>query len=86
MDYRRKALGGGEKLYFDLSEESSQAMDGMFKFLASKETDRVGPKTVRIKGRDVTFSKVTKNLVNPSIYCSNQMHFGNSDYRVFITK
>jgi len=41
-----------------LSEESSQAMDGMFKFLASKETDRVGPKTVRIKGRDVTFSKV----------------------------
>jgi len=58
VDYRRKALGGGEKLYFDLSEESSQAMDGMFKFLASKETDRVGPKTVRIKGRDVTFSKV----------------------------
>ena len=68
VDYRRKALGGGEKLYFDLSEESNQAMDGMFKFLASKETDRVGPKTVRIKGRDVTFSKVTKNIVNASMF------------------
>ena len=58
VDYRRKALAGAEKLYFDLSPESSQAMDGMFKFLASKETDRVGPKTVRIKGRDVSFAKV----------------------------
>jgi len=58
VDYRRKALAGAEKLFFDLSAESSQAMDGMFKFLAAKETDRVGPKTVRIKGRDVKFSKV----------------------------
>ena len=50
VDYRRKALAGSEKVYFDLSDPKSggdKAMDGMFKFLASKETSLVRPMTIR---------------------------------------
>jgi len=32
-------------------------MDKMFKFLASKENDSVRPKTLTIRGRNVTFAK-----------------------------
>ena len=32
-------------------------MNIMFKVMIAKENDIVGPKTIRIKGRDVTFAK-----------------------------
>ena len=66
VDYRRKALGGADKLYFDLSEDPAgdAALDGMFKFMAAKETDEVRPRTIRIKGRDVSFSKTCGGVLD----------------------
>ena len=60
VDYRRKNLGGADKLYFNTSipeEEAEENMNGIFKFMAAKETDDVRPITIRIKGRDVHFNK-----------------------------
>jgi len=60
VDYRRKNLGGADKLYFNTSvpeEEAEDNLNGIFKFMAAKETDDVRPITIRIKGRDVHFSK-----------------------------
>ncbi len=68
VDYRRKALSSAERLYFDLSDEFSggnKGLDVLFKVAASKETDSVRPKTLRIKGRDVTFKKTCGRVV----YC-----------------
>ena len=51
LDYRRKALGGADKLYFDQSvdENVDESLNAMFKFMAAKETDDVRPRTIRIK-------------------------------------
>ena len=60
VDYRRKNLGGADKLYFNTSvpeEEAEENLNGIFKFMAAKETDDVRPITIRIKGRDVHFNK-----------------------------
>ena len=53
VDYRRKALGGSDKLYFDQSvdENVDESLNAMFKFMAAKETDDVRPRTIRIKAR-----------------------------------
>ena len=60
VDYRRKNLGGADKLYFntaDPTEDADESMNAIFKFMAAKETDDVRPITIRIKGRDVHFNK-----------------------------
>eukprot|EP00088_Acartia_fossae_P022572 TRINITY_DN2374_c0_g1_i11.p1 TRINITY_DN2374_c0_g1~~TRINITY_DN2374_c0_g1_i11.p1 ORF type:complete len:522 (-),score=84.70 TRINITY_DN2374_c0_g1_i11:250-1815(-) len=60
VDYRRKALAGADKLFFvttNPEDQAEEALNGMFKFLASKETDAVKEITIRIKGRDVHFDK-----------------------------
>lgn len=44
IDYRRRAMGGSEKLYFlttDPDEDADAALNVIFKFLSSKETDKV---------------------------------------------
>ncbi len=72
VDYRRRALAGAEKLYFVTSgpegdpEAARQAMEGMFKFLAAKETDTVRPRQLRIKGRDVSFEKTCGGVLDSS--------------------
>ena len=55
IDYRRKALGGAEKYYFDQSvdENVDESLNVMFKFMAAKETDDVRQRTIRIKARTV---------------------------------
>ena len=55
IDYRRKALGGAEKYYFDQSvdENVDESLNAMFKFMAAKETDDVRQRTIRIKARTV---------------------------------
>lgn len=66
VDYRRRATAGSDGLYFDKSDlggggaaaaAATVAMDTMFKAMASEETSRIRPLTVRIKGRDVTFAR-----------------------------
>jgi len=60
VDYRRKALGGADKLFFvttNPEDNAEESLNGMFKFMAAKETDAVKEITIRIKGRDVHFDK-----------------------------
>jgi len=60
VDYRRKSLAGADKLFFvttNPEDQADEALKGMFKFLAAKETDAVKEITIRIKGRDVHFDK-----------------------------
>jgi len=66
IDYRRKALGGAEKYYFDQSvdENVDESLNAMFKFMAAKETDDVRQRTIRIKGRDVSFSKTCGGVLD----------------------
>lgn len=64
QDYRRKALAGADKLYFLTDEDAESSLNATFKFMQSKETDTVRPRTIRIKGRDVTFQKTCGGLLD----------------------
>ena len=69
VDYRRQALGGAEKLFFvtgggGADPDADHHLDVMFKFLAAKETDDTRARTIRIKGRDVTFGKTCGGLAD----------------------
>jgi len=67
VDYRRKNLGGADKLYFNTSDpndEAEESINSIFKFMAAKETDDVRPITIRIKGRDVHFNKHCGGLLD----------------------
>lgn len=70
VDYRRRLLASAEKVYFDLSDAEKSggnaAMDILFKVMISKETDTVRARTIRIKGRDVSFSKTCGQVVDCS--------------------
>ena len=67
VDYRRKNLGGADKLFFNKSkpeEEADENMRSLFKFMAAQETDRVGEMTIRIKGRDVHFDQACGGILD----------------------
>jgi len=67
VDYRRKNLGGADKLFFNQSkpeDEADENMKSLFKFMAAQETDRVGEMTIRIKGRDVHFDKACGGILD----------------------
>ncbi len=70
VDYRRKALAGAEKLYFVTTgpdgDEAGRILNAMFKFMASKETDTVRPRQLRIKGRDVSFARTCGGVLDSS--------------------
>lgn len=55
VDYRLKSVPG-KKTFFVLSEcNADEELDRLFKILASRENDMIRPKTLTIKGRNVTF-------------------------------
>lgn len=67
VDYRRKNLGGADKLFFNISdpeEDAEENLNAIFKFMAAKETDDVKEKTIRIKGRDVHFNKACGGVLD----------------------
>jgi predicted ATPase len=95
VDYRRKSLASAERLYFDLNDEFSgghKAMDILFKIQASKENDIVRPRTIRIKGRDVTFSKTCgqvaycefEELCGRPLWTNDYIKMSNIFHTVFI--
>lgn len=95
VDYRRKALANAERLFFDLSDEFSggnKAMDVLFKVMASKENDVVRPRTIRIKGRDVTFKKTCgqvaycdfEELCGRPLWTNDYIKMANIFHTVFI--
>merc|ERR1719319_1421024 len=67
VDYRRRNLGDQDRLFFNSTREEEDAegnMKCLFKFMAAQETDNVGPKTIRIKGRDVSFNSACGGLLD----------------------
>ena len=95
VDYRRKAMSSAERYYFDLTDENSggnDSMDTLFKIMISKENDVVGPKTIRIKGRDVSFSKACGQVVDCDfeelcgrpLWTNDYIKMGNIFHTVFI--
>ena len=67
VDYRRKNLGGADKLFFNQSkpeDDADENMRSLFKFMAAQETDRVGDITIRIKGRDVHFDRACGGILD----------------------
>jgi len=44
--------------------DADAEMDRLFKYLSSKENDTVRPKTLTIKGRNVTFEKTCGQIVD----------------------
>uniref|UniRef100_T1K7K4 AAA+ ATPase domain-containing protein n=1 Tax=Tetranychus urticae TaxID=32264 RepID=T1K7K4_TETUR len=58
IDYRQKSLPSKQNIYLLKDEEKAdKELDRLFKIFASRETDNVRPKTIVIKGRNVTFAK-----------------------------
>lgn len=47
-------------------DNATENLSVMFKFLASKETDDTRPRTIRIKGRDVSFKKTCGGIADCS--------------------
>jgi len=67
IDYRRKNMGGADKLFFNTNnpEEDAEAnLNAIFKFMAANETDDVKEMTIRIKGRDVHFNKACGGVLD----------------------
>eukprot|EP00090_Calanus_glacialis_P028033 TRINITY_DN4477_c0_g1_i1.p1 TRINITY_DN4477_c0_g1~~TRINITY_DN4477_c0_g1_i1.p1 ORF type:complete len:521 (-),score=161.76 TRINITY_DN4477_c0_g1_i1:150-1712(-) len=67
VDYRRKNMGGADKLFFDKSDPDEDAegnLNAIFKFMAANETDDVKEITIRIKGRDVRFNKACGGVLD----------------------
>jgi len=67
VDYRRRNLGDQDRLFFNstrVEEDAEGNMKCLFKFMAAQETDNVGPKTIRIKGRDVSFNSACGGLLD----------------------
>jgi len=67
VDYRRKNMGGADKLFFnkaDPEEDAESNLNAIFKFMAAKETDDVKEMTIRIKGRDVHFNRACGGVLD----------------------
>jgi len=65
VDYRRKNLGGSDKLFFNISKDDAEEnMSVLFKYMAAQETDMVSEKTIRIKGRDVHFARACGGILD----------------------
>ena len=67
IDYRQKSLPSKQNIYLLKDEEKAdKELDRLFKIFASRETDNVRPKTIVIKGRNVTFAKTCGRVLDSS--------------------
>ena len=67
VDYRQKSLPSKQRIFLLTQEESADhELERLFKIFASRETDTIRPKTLTIKGRNVTFSKTCGRVADCS--------------------
>ncbi|XP_066902446.1 putative ATPase N2B isoform X2 [Halyomorpha halys] len=81
IDYRTKATKGQVKIYFVITEETTnEEMDKIFKMLCSMENDIIRPRTLNIMGRNVTFNKTCGQVIDSTFdeLCARPL--GASDY------
>ncbi|XP_061710569.1 putative ATPase N2B [Cydia pomonella] len=84
IDYRLRGSGSKYSKYFINSEltPESNAVDNLFKFLISKETDTVRPRVINIMGRNVKFAKSCGGVLDSTFEELCDRPIGASDYLV----
>ncbi|XP_014238457.1 putative ATPase N2B [Trichogramma pretiosum] len=80
IDYRTKAASGKEKHYFIKGEEADRNIEKIFKYLCSMENDIPRPRTLNIKGRNVTFKKTCGQVIDSNFEELCDRPLGASDY------
>eukprot|EP00096_Caligus_rogercresseyi_P013177 TRINITY_DN5854_c0_g1_i2.p1 TRINITY_DN5854_c0_g1~~TRINITY_DN5854_c0_g1_i2.p1 ORF type:complete len:448 (+),score=145.71 TRINITY_DN5854_c0_g1_i2:231-1574(+) len=91
-DYRLKSMAGSDTLFFVNEASTPSTLDNMFKFMASKETDTIRPRVLRIKGRDVSFAKTCGRLLDCSfeeicgraLWTNDYIKLSNTFHTIFI--
>ncbi|XP_046594667.1 putative ATPase N2B isoform X2 [Neodiprion lecontei] len=80
IDYRQKIGPGKDKNYFIKGKDVDDGVDKLFKYLCSMENDVVRPRTISIKGRNVTFSKTCGQVLDSTFDEICDRPLGASDY------
>uniref|UniRef100_A0A0A9WA85 Putative ATPase N2B n=1 Tax=Lygus hesperus TaxID=30085 RepID=A0A0A9WA85_LYGHE len=81
IDYRTRSSVGKDRIYFVKSEtEADREIDKIFKMLCSMENDIIRPRTLTIRGRNVTFKKTCGQVIDTTFdeLCARPL--GASDY------
>ncbi|XP_026667257.1 putative ATPase N2B isoform X2 [Ceratina calcarata] len=80
VDYRLSTGSTDKKLYFIKGEDAVNSVDTIFKFLCSKENDVVRPRTISIRGRNVTFERTCGQVLDSTFEELCDRPLGASDY------
>ncbi|XP_021923020.1 putative ATPase N2B isoform X3 [Zootermopsis nevadensis] len=82
IDYRLRSDPGNDRKYFVKGEcdDADQEMDKVFKYLCSFENDIIRPRTISIKGRDVSFKKTCGQVLDSTFSELCDRPHGASDY------
>lgn len=64
IDYRLKIGQDKNRCYFIKGKDPDDSVDTMFKYLCSMENDTIRPKTLTIKGRNVSFNKTCGQVID----------------------
>ncbi|KAJ9598290.1 hypothetical protein L9F63_011030, partial [Diploptera punctata] len=80
IDYRLKSIAGKEKNYFVKGEyDTDKELNKIFKYLISMENDIIRPRTLSIRGRNVSFNKTCGQVLDSSFseLCDRAFTAGN---------
>ncbi|CAL7942966.1 unnamed protein product [Xylocopa violacea] len=80
IDYRLRTGLSDEKLYFIKGKDATSDVDKVFKYLCSKENDTVRPRTISIRGRNVTFERTCGQVLDSTFDELCNRPLGASDY------
>lgn len=80
IDYRLKSGSGSKKIYFIKGKDAANDVDKVFKYLCSKENDVIRPRTISIRGRNVTFRKTCGQVLDSTFEELCDRPLGASDY------
>nr|XP_012216309.1 PREDICTED: putative ATPase N2B [Linepithema humile] len=80
IDYRLKSGPGNKKIYFIKGKDATNDVDKVFKYLCSMENDVIRPRTISIRGRNVTFRKTCGQVLDSTFEELCDRPLGASDY------
>lgn len=80
IDYRLKSGSGNKKIYFTKGKDATNDVDKVFKYLCSMENDVIRPRTISIRGRNVTFRKTCGQVLDSTFEELCDRPLGASDY------
>ncbi|KMQ89476.1 atpase n2b-like protein [Lasius niger] len=80
IDYRLRSGPGNKKIYFIKGKDATNDLDKVFKYLCSMENDVIRPRTISIRGRNVTFRKTCGQVLDSTFEELCDRPLGASDY------